>query len=207
MVKRKEKNKKTRIIQELKEHIPFTALATLIAVTLTIILTISKPSYFPEFSKPLFEILHPAHVFFSAFATASLFYKYKKKIIATLLVGITGAISMGSLSDVILPWFETNLLSITTSFHLPLIEEPFVIIGIALIGSLTGIFLIKTKLPHLIHVLLSVFASLAYLFAFGPELDILMLFLSFFIVFIAVILPCCLSDIVFPLLFIKDKKQ
>jgi len=55
---------------------------------------------------------------------------------------------------------------------------------------------------HGAHVLISVFASVMYLTGFGTFnlLDYFMV--VFAIVFIAVLLPCCASDIIFPTLFV-----
>jgi len=194
--------KKGNIIKkELKEHIPFTGLATIIAVIL-IALTLNtiKP-----ISETLFEVFHPLHVVVSAFVTTAIYYKYKNKIIPAILIGIVGAILIGTLSDVILPHLEANLLQLHTHFHLPIIEEPLIILSSAIIGSIFGIAIHKTKLPHFLHVFLSVFASLFYIIAYSTNLTMLYLILTSIIVFIAVIIPCCLSDIVFPLIFIKKK--
>jgi hypothetical protein len=188
-----------RIIKELKNHIPFTILATFIAITFVIILNKI------DFTRP-FEILHPLHVMASAIVTSAIFYKYKKNFIYALLIGITGAIAIGSISDIIFPYFGGTIFNLETSFHLPIIERPLIILASALIGGVTGIKTKLTKFPHLIHVSLSVFASLFYLLAFSQKITILSFILVFLIVFIAVIIPCCISDIIFPLLFIKNDK-
>lgn len=191
------------VIKEFKEHIPFTALATAIAVILVGFIPICRL----EFSETLFEFFHPAHVIVSAFVTTAIFHKYKKQKINALLIGITGAIIIGSISDIILPWLESNLIMLETHLHLPIIESPLIIIGAAIIGSILGLFFTTTKLPHFIHVFLSVFASLFYIIAFSTNLNVFYLITSFFLVFIAVIIPCCLSDIIFPLIFVKNKKK
>ncbi|MDI6884377.1 MAG: hypothetical protein QMD00_04550, partial [Hadesarchaea archaeon] len=55
------------------------------------------------------------------------------------------------------------------------------------------------------HVLISTLASLFYLMAFGV-VDWLPLFpFVFAVLFIAVWIPCCASDIVFPLLFTRKR--
>jgi hypothetical protein len=73
---KKERTKKGIIRKELKHHIPFTALATVIAILVVLVFLILKI----DFSETLFEILHPAHVIFSAFATSAIFFRYKKSI-------------------------------------------------------------------------------------------------------------------------------
>ena len=190
------------LIHELKHHAPFTAFASIIAILVVLLIQY----YFEKsISENLFEIFHPAHIIVSSMVTAGIFYKYKPKIIFAVLIGISGAIIIGSLSDIIIPWLGGNLLNLKTIFHLPLIEEPLTILGFALIGSFIGIATKITKIPHFIHVFLSVFASLFYLLAFTPTFNFLSFIAAFFIVLIAVIIPCCVSDIVFPFIFLKEK--
>jgi hypothetical protein len=78
------------------------------------------------------------------------------------------------------------------------------IIGIALLGSIIGIFSGLTKIPHFLHVGISVFASLFYLLAFSQTFNIPYFIATFFIVFIAVIIPCCISDILYPFFFLGE---
>jgi len=197
---------KESVWEEIKEHIPFTGGASLIATVLVAIISLVYKQEFISISGGLFELLHPLHIIFSAFVTTAIYYKYKKQIIPAILIGVIGAIIIGSLSDIILPYLEANLLLLETQFHLPLIKEPIQIIGAALMGSILGLFMLKTKFPHFVHVFLSVFASLFYITAYSTNLTPLYLIAVFLIVFVAVIIPCCLSDIIFPLLFIKKKK-
>jgi len=195
-------NRIKKIIHELEHHSPFTFSASLIAVILVFI--ILKTSNF-VISSSLFEAAHLIHLFASAIVSAAIFYKYKSNFLQALLIGITGAILIGSLSDVFLPYLGGVIFNLKTKFHLPLIEEPILVLSIVIIGSLAGIKTKLTKLPHFIHVFLSVFAGLFYLLVFSTSLTILNYILIFVIVFITVLIPCCLSDIIFPFLFLENK--
>lgn len=190
------------ILHELKHHLPFTAFATIIAIILVIFL---QYLFQKQISENLFEIFHPLHVVASSIVTAGIFYKYKSKVIYALLIGITGSIIIGSLSDIILPWLGGSLLNLGTSFHLLLIEKPVLILLSGLIGSSIGISTKITEMPHFIHVFLSVFASLFYLLAFSQIFNTFYFIASFFIVLIAVIIPCCISDVLFPFFFLGEK--
>ena len=190
------------ILHELKHHLPFTTFATIIAIILVIFL---QYLFQKQISESLFEIFHPLHIVASSIVTAGIFYKYRPKVIYALLIGITGSIIIGSLSDIILPWLGGSLLGLGTSFHLLLIEEPVLILLSGLIGSSIGISTKITKMPHFIHVFLSVFASLFYLLAFSQIFNTFYFIVSFFIVFITVILPCCIGDILFPFFFLREK--
>ena len=187
------------ILKELKHHLPFTFFASLAAGVLVAILY--SLGNLP--SESIFEIAHPAHVLLSAIATAAIYWKYNKSFYKGILVGIVGAILIGSISDVILPWIAGNLFSLETSFHLPIVEKPFLILGVALIGALVGMKWGLFKISHSLHVFLSIFASLFYLLAFSIEMGVLSILLISFLVFLCVFIPCCISDIVFPILFIK----
>jgi len=193
-----------QIVCELKEHAPFTGLATAVAVLLAVFLVCFSEEIISE---EVFHLSHFLHVVASAMVTAGIFYKYKPSVFAALLVGIPGAVIIGSLSDVIFPYLGWFLLNLEIHFHLPLFEEPLFVLFSALLGSLAGIFIKKTKPPHLIHVFLSVFASLFYLLVFSLSFAPLYFIAAFFIVFVAVIIPCCLSDIIFPFFFIHEKNN
>ena len=191
--------KKNKIIRELKNHIPFTAFATFIAIIITIYLLRFK------ISEELFHILHPLHIIASAIVTAGIFYKYKPKIFLALSIGLTGSIIIGSLSDIIFPYIGGLIFNLNIEFHLPIIEMTTIILFTAIMGSILGISLRITRFPHLIHVFLSVFASLFYLLAFSQSFEIIYFIGAFFVVFTAVIIPCCLSDIIFPFFFLRKK--
>ena len=187
------------IIHELKHHIPFTLLATLIAVVASLFL------FQINISKTIFEILHPLHIVASAIVTSALFYSYKKNFVYAVFVGVLGAIVVGSLSDVIFPYLGGLIFQFNPIFHFPLIEMPLIILGTAILGGLIGVATGLTKFPHFVHVFLSVFASLFYILAFSSSIGWFYFILAFIVVFISVIIPCCLSDIIFPFLFLGEK--
>lgn len=91
--------------------------------------------------------------------------------------------------------------------HIGFIEEWYLVNPAALLGVLIAYFWPRTRFPHAGHVLVSTWASSFHvLMNTHRELTIFILFGFFVVLFIAVWLPCCISDIVFPLLFIgKDK--
>lgn len=192
------------IIHELKEHSPFTALAVFIALVLVILL---QYLLLINLNENIFHLAHFLHVIVSAVATSALYYKYKKSKIIALFIGFLGALIIGSLSDVIFPYLGALIIDSHVHFHLPIIEETFLTLALAIFGAILGLVIKISKIPHLVHVFLSVFASLFYLLAFSSAFSISYFFFSFIIVFLAVILPCCLSDIVFPLFFCKKCKK
>jgi len=204
-----------QILGELKEHIPFTAIGA--ASGIVIMLIIIYANVLPRVSEAVFEILHPLHVVASALTTTAMYKKHShKKIWAAVLIGYCGSIGIASISDVVIPYIGGSLLGIDMHLHIPFIEtETVPFIGIptwvlvnsaAVIGIAIGYFRPTTKLPHLGHVFLSTWASLFYFAAFGVAYWLPLLPLIFLFLFLAVWLPCCVSDIVFPLLFTKEKR-
>lgn len=89
--------------------------------------------------------------------------------------------------------------------HIGFIEGWYIVIPAAIAGVLIAFFKPKTKFPHAGHVLLSTWASSFHmLMAMGGNVSVLKMIGSFGFLFLAVWIPCCFSDIVFPLLFVKS---
>jgi len=192
---------KNKILHELKEHIPFTSLAVFVSIIFSLLLI--KINLISSIVS-IFYIFHPIHLFFSAIVSTALFNKYKKNIFLSIIVGVFISVIIGSISDVFFPYLGSSLIGIPISFHLPALENPLLIFGVSIFGSVVGIVTKKTKFPHFLHVFISVFASLLYIFAYSTNFNLLTLFFIMIITTISVVVPCCLGDIIFPVLF-KEK--
>jgi hypothetical protein len=89
--------------------------------------------------------------------------------------------------------------------HLGFIEEWYIVNPAAVLGVLIGFFLPRTKLPHAGHILVSTWASAAHiLMNTHTDITVLTVIGMVCVLFIAVWVPCCSSDIVFPLLFVRS---
>jgi hypothetical protein len=199
-----------RIANELREHVPFTTFGAVTGIIIMVIIIFGNvPS---QVSQTAFYTLHPLHIVLSALATTAMYKKYGNgKIWAAILIGYTGSIGIATLSDAIIPYLGGALLGAEMEFEVPFIETSLMpVIGIpkwllvnpaALVGIAIGYWRPTTKSPHLGHVLLSTWASLFYFTAFGVANWVPLLPLIFLFLFLGVWIPCCLSDIVFPLLF------
>jgi len=92
--------------------------------------------------------------------------------------------------------------------HLGFIEEWKIVNPSALLGILIGYFLPRTKLPHASHILISTWASAAHIMMNTDQpLTATVIAVIIFILFISVWLPCCFSDIVFPMLLVKSEGE
>jgi len=95
---------------------------------------------------------------------------------------------------------------IRARLHLGFIEDWYLVNPAALLGILIAYFRPRTGFPHAGHVLISTWASSFHvLMNTHRELSTVMLLGIFVVLFIAVWLPCCISDIVFPLLFVNSE--
>lgn len=89
--------------------------------------------------------------------------------------------------------------------HLGFIEDWYSVTPAAILGVIIAWFFPRTRFPHAAHVLISIWASSAHMLMnteapFGVGIAI-----GYVIVlFAAVLLPCCISDIIFPLLFVRS---
>ncbi len=188
------------IVSELKDHIPFTALGAITGIVIMVIIVmVNVPQHI---SQGAFTIFHPLHVLLSALVTTAMFTKYTdRKLWVAILIGYSGSVGIATLSDSIIPYLGGVLLDAEMEFHVGFIEEWWLVNPLALIGITVGYLRPTTKFPHFGHVLLSTWASLFYFTAFGTAQWIPLLPLIFLFLFLAVWVPCCISDIVFPLLF------
>ena len=195
-----------RIAKELKEHIPFTALGALTGILIMVIVVLGNVPH--HISDTIFHTLHPVHVLLSALVTTAMYMRYKKgKVWAVILIGWTGAIGIATISDALIPHLGGTLLHAQMEFHVPFIEHWWINL-VALAGIGIGYWRQTTRIPHFGHVLLSTWASLFYIMAFGIAADwIPLLPFIFLILFLAVWIPCCLSDIAYPLLFLGKEPE
>lgn len=204
------------IIKELESHAPFTLFGAFTGIVCMLLFRNLEH----ETSNRLFYVFHPAHVVLSAIVTAAMFQLHTKrpKFIVVLLIGFFGSIGIATLSDSLIPYLGELLLGMHvhlhshehTGFaeqaHIGFIEGWYIVIPAAVVGVLIAYFRPKTKFPHAGHVLLSTWASSFHmLMAMGGQLSAWRLMGSFGFLFLAVWLPCCISDIVFPLLFVKSE--
>jgi len=198
-----------RIVNELAEHAPFTTLGAVTGIVLMVIIVFG--GVLPQVSSisyPIFYTLHPTHVILSAIVTTAMYKKYGNgKVWATILVGYFGSIGIATLSDSMIPYLGEMLLDLPNKgIHIGFIEEWWLVNPAALIGVTIGYLRPTTKFPHSGHVLISTWASLFHIImALGEAVTWLTLLVIFLFLFLAVWVPCCTSDIVFPLLFIRKK--
>lgn len=201
-----EHDHKGSILIELGHHLPYSTFSVLAGMVLvTAIAYAGNEGVFKGF----FHLFHPGHLLLSAAATTGMFWRYKKRIVMAIGVGFVGSAGICGISDVILPYLGGLALGQYMEFHICFVEHPLIVVPFVFAGIAAGIlaedFIKKsTVYSHSGHVLVSSIASTLYLISFGVKNWLNNLGWIFLIVVICVMLPCCFSDIIFPLLIVKD---
>jgi len=201
-----------KIINELKHHMPFTFLGAVSGIVFMLVFrNISR-----EAAHEMFFVFHPLHVLLSALVTASLFKLHtcpkgegkRCNLPILLAIGFAGSVGIATLSDSIIPYLGELLVGMPHSqHHIGFLEKWWLISGVAAVGIIIAYFNPSTKFPHAGHVLISTWASLSHiLMARGENVHFLAYAGIFVFLFIAVWVPCCVSDIIFPMLFVKDRR-
>lgn len=204
-----------QILKQLRDHAPFTVFGVVTGIVIMIFFQKipSKVSY------NIFYILHPIHVVLSALVTASMYklhecerlnskcIKGRCNLWILIVIGYTGSIGIATLSDSIIPYLGELLLGMPNrGIHIGFIEKWWLVNPLAILGVAVAYFRPMTKFPHAGHVLLSTWASLFHIImAAQGVLGWVSYVVIFIFLFIAVWLPCCISDIVFPLLFVEKR--
>jgi len=193
------------IFRQLRRHAPFTAVGTASSV---VILLLLAWTHVPRgASETLFWGLHPLHVLLSALVTAAMYRLHSPgRLVPTILIGYVGSVGIATVSDSIIPFFGEWLLQLPhRGVHLGFIEKWWLVNPLALIGIAIGCAWPRTRITHAGHVFLSTWASLFHMtMAMGDQLTLWIVIASAIFLFLAVWVPCCTSDIVFPLLFSRE---
>jgi len=195
-----------KIIHELKHHAPFTALGTLSGILLMLVIAILRV---PRSSTDtMFWFLHPGHVLLSALVTAALYRRTTRAgFIATFAIGYVGSVGIATLSDSVIPFIGEWLLNMPNKgIHIGFIEKWWLVNPLVVFGIIVAFFWPRTHIPHAGHVLLSTWASLFHMtMALGDQITLMEMLVIPIFLFLAVWIPCCTSDIGFPLLFVKSR--
>jgi len=200
---------------ELQRHLPyaiFSIAAGMVALgVLTYISILLKARDISQATQGLFHIFHPIHLLLSATATTAMFWRHERKFIKAVFIGFIGAVGICGISDIIIPYVAGFLLGVRMHFHACIVEHPTMILPFVVAGIFVGLIIPPTTdkstiFSHAAHVLVSSMASVLYLVSFGLSEWIQIAGMVFAYMVLAVMIPCCMSDIVFPLLLTKKRE-
>jgi len=197
------------VLVELGYHLPYSIFGITVGLIAMGVLSffailMGAESLLPAASSELFHVFHPAHVLISAVATTAMFWKHEKRIFKAAIVGFVGSVTLCVISDILLPIIGGSILSSEMLVHICVLREPGLVFPFAVIGVAAGLLITKgfeksTQYSHSAHVFISSAASILYLLGFGLTDWIHSIGAVFLIIIAAVMIPCCASDIVFPL--------
>ena len=210
---------------ELAVHLPFSVSAVAIGLIFAGVLSVvtvpsaaggSGHADAPSMHLLLFHLFHPAHMLFSAAATTAMFWRYDRRMGRAVVVGLTGAIVVCGISDIVLPALSAWILGkgFAWPWHICVIDHPGLVIPFAVVGIALGLTAAvgvqsSTFFSHSLHVFASTMASIFYLtnhYATPTEWihDVGPVFI---LIILAVLVPCCLSDIAFPVLMSRSARK
>lgn len=224
------------LLVELREHVPFSVFAVVIGIIVAGAICIlgAKTDWAigsnlaadhhdhiseagvtapTSFARLFFHLFHPAHMLFSAAATTAMFCRYDRRIFKAMIVGVTGAIGVCGISDIALPQLSLVLLGTSAPWHICVIDHPELSLPFAAVGVIVGLAMSggissSTIFSHSLHVLASTMASIFYMVGpLGAIAWIDQVGQIFILTVLAVMIPCCLSDIVYPLLMSARNRQ
>ena len=192
------------ITKELLRHVPFTSFGAVTGIVIMLLAIHFQP--IASVSYTIFYILHPIHVVLSALVTAGMYRLHGGKGWMVFLIGYIGSIGIATISDSLVPYAVEILLQLPNpGIHIGFIEKWWLINPLALIGIAIAYWRPTTKFPHAGHVLLSTWASAFHIImALGATVNWITFSIIGLFLFLSVWFPCCLSDIIFPLLFVKE---
>jgi len=171
--------------------------------------------HLPAASGMMFHILHPVHLLLSAMATTAMFVRYERKLLKAIVVGAVGAVGVCGLSDIFMPYLSGHLLAAKhMHFHWCVLAHPQMVLPFVALGIVSGMISAtavsnSTVFSHSAHVMVSCAASLFYLISYGVHdwFSEDKLPYVFVIVVLCVTVPCCLGDILFPVLVAKGDED
>jgi len=143
---------------------------------------------------------------FSATATAAMFFRYDRRWFKAIIIGLIGAVGVCGISDVVMPQFSLMILGTHAPWHICVWEHPSLVLPFAFVGVFVGLgasasVMHGTIVSHSLHVFASTMASIFYMVGpLGGLAWIDIIGKMFLFIVLAVMVPCCLSDIVFPML-------
>jgi len=164
----------------------------------------------------LFHSFHYLHIVVAVAGSVIAFFRRSQRfLLGSLLTVIIPTVSCVA-SDILLPTLSGRLLGADMEMHVCFFDpyDALNLVAFMLIGYICGMTLLHNKDSlrifsltfHFFHILISSMASTFYMVAHGFEgwyesMGILYLFL-----FLAVIIPCTVSDVVMPLLCARAVK-
>jgi len=197
-------------------HIPYTVVSLAIGFAFASVLHVFGEAVAGQSSDPhvlasgfhdLFHVFHFLHIVFAVTGTTVTFFRYSRRIIFGMCVSLLVPTIFCMVSDSVLPMIAGRILGVDMHLHICLFEDTLNIVIFMLAGLGVGFALLHNASSlvvfsygsHFFHIFCSSLASLFYIVSHGFTDWAHSMGLVFVSLFLAVIIPCTLSDVVVPL--------
>ena len=198
---------------ELLCHIPYAgfslacAFAFLSLLNFIAVISVAPQNMFDGYHV-LFHSFHYLHIIVAVTGAMVSFFRFSRNMVLGFLVAVLSPTLFCVMSDIMLPTIAGNLLGVPMHMHICFFcpQDALNLVAFMFIGVICGAALLQHEeslktfalRSHFLHIFVSSLASLFYTVANGftewhEAMGLLYLFL-----FIAVVVPCTLSDVVVP---------
>lgn len=201
------------IYSEIICHFPYAVFSVAFSLIVLNMMDFMANQNSKDLSDVWFTMFHSFHFLHITFASVGALLTYlkvskgKHVMRGLVITGITSTIFC-MLSDIIFPYLGGLLLGVDMQFHICFIHELHNILPFLIIGLLTGLALSKHEenslgifsvWSHFTHIFVSSLASSFYMVSNGFTDWTSQIGYVFFVLIIAVVVPCTLSDIAAPI--------
>lgn len=212
----------TSLIAELTCHLPFAAFSVALCFVAIALLQFfvtaggSQVSGLKHAYKALFHVLHYLHIMFAVAGTLVSYSRFSGRLSGGFGLALISPAFFCTLSDVALPSLASKILGVSIKMHVCFFHwHDFVnLVPFMIMGLVSGIALARhhelsrgffTLGYHFFHIMLSALASLVYVVSYGFTDWSHSVGLLYFLLVLAVVVPCTISDLVVPFYFARYK--
>lgn len=162
----------------------------------------------------LFHSFHYLHILYASMGTLVTFSRFSRALGTGIILAIISPTIFCTLSDVMLPALAGEMLGVPMHIHICFFHELHNVVPLMIVGLITGLALRQHNEAwlgffslgsHFVHILISALASLLYMVSYGFDQWFQFMGLLYFLLIIAVVVPCTISDVVVPIYFAKIK--
>lgn len=165
----------------------------------------------------LFHTFHYLHIIVAVTGAMITFFRFSNNLVLGLLVAVLAPTFFCVVSDIMLPAVAASVLGAKICMHICFFDsyETLNLLAFMLAGVVCGAALLRHEeslkvfalRSHFMHIFVSCLAALFYTVAHGFNEWYNAMGILFVFLFIAVIIPCTLSDVVVPLYCARGSKK
>jgi hypothetical protein len=214
------KSHESSLFDELTCHLPYAAFSIALGFVMLSFMhfsslgTLKDAVLIKKGYHVLFHSFHYLHLIFAVTGTLVTYFRFARNMALGIIISLIFPAIFCTLSDVALPSLASDLLGVTMKMHICFFKwndflnlSPFMIMGIlvglALKRHHESALVFLSLGSHFIHILISSLAALCYVVSHGFIAWPKSMGLLFFLLVLAVVIPCTISDIVIPMYFAR----